>query len=267
MRPPEQADDGALEVTPLDTRPASRRGGRWPRLSRRWRVALAVAAIALAVIVPFVSLPPTRALLTGRRPSATAARPTPTATTPFTITNVTSSGSDVAPAEWDALRARPLFLPTLAPGASCPAAPGRSVQAGYGPAIGEGPVYIVGMGTDGVLHAVGPTAGAPGVGAWGFQFSIFIIAPAYKGPVLARGQQLDGSHVMLFNGGIDQQGGFTPSTPILLRQMRLEGGPDFGAPWATWLTYVRMQAPGCYGIQFDGVNFHEIVIFHVVFGG
>jgi hypothetical protein len=141
------------------------------------------------------------------------------------------------------------------------------VQAGYGPAIGDGPAYIVGMGTDGVLHAGAPTSGVQGAGAWGNGFVMFIIAPAYTGPVLARGQQLDGAHQMLFNGGIDQKSGFTSATPTLLRQMRLEGGSAFGAPWATWLSYLRMQAPGCYGIQFDGMDFHEIIVFRVVFAG
>lgn len=267
MLPPDQADEGALEVTPLDTGPAAQRGGLWPRLSRRWRVAIAMGAIALAVVVPFVSLAPTRELITGKRPAALAPRPTPTAPPPFAIVNANDTGSDVAPSTWDTLQARPLLLPTLVPGDACPAAQGRSVQAGYGPAIGDGPVYIVGMGTDGVLHAGPPTPGAQGLHAWGAQFAMFIIAPAYTGPVLARGQQLDGSHALLFNGGIDQQGGFTPSTPLLLRQMRLEGGAAFGSPWATWLLYLRMQAPGCYGVQFDGMSFHEIVIFRVVFGG
>lgn len=266
MRPPDQADEGELEVTPLDTRPSSQRGWPWRRLSRRWRVTLAICAIALAVIAPLVSLAPTRALLTGKLPTATTTRPTPTATTSFTITDVSNGGSDVAPAEWDALRARPLLLPTLAPGAVCPAAQGRSVQAGYGPAIGDGPVYIVGMGTDGVAHAGAPT-GTQRAEAWGNLFTMLIIAPTYTGPVLARGKQLDGSHALLFNGGIDQAGGFTPAAPILLRQMRLEGGSAFGSPWATWLSYLRMQTPGCYGVQFDGVNFHEVVIFRVVFAG
>lgn len=267
MRSPDETEDGGLELTPLDARPMARRGGRWPRLGRRWRVALAVCVIVCAVAVPLLSLSPTRgaigALFAGSPTPIDFASPTASA---ITITDVSSGGSDIAPGVWDSLRARPLTLPNLAPGAACPAAQGRSVQAGFGPAIGAGPVYIVGMGTDGVLHAVGPTPGdTRGVGSWGYQFSLFIIAPKYNGPVLARGAQLDDGRPLLFNGGIDQQKGFSFTTPTLLREMRMEGGADFGAPWANWMSYLRMQTPGCYGIQFDGETFHETVIFSVTF--
>ncbi len=160
MRSPDEMDDGGLEVTSLDARPTARRMGGWPRLSRRRRVALAVCVIVCAVAVPLLSLSPTRgaigALFAGSPTPIDLASPTASA---ITITDASSGGSDIAPAVWDKLRAQPLTLPTLAPGAACPAAQGRSVQAGFGAAIGGGPVYIVGMGTDGVLHAVGPTPG------------------------------------------------------------------------------------------------------------
>jgi hypothetical protein len=168
------------------------------------------------------------------------------------------------------LRARPLRLPAIPPGAACPAAPGKSVHETFGPAIGDGPAYIVGMGTDGVLHAVGPARGSQGAAAWGYQFAMFIIASSYEGPVLARGARLDGAHLdgaytLLFNGGLDQLSGFSPMTTTLLSQLRLEGGPAFGAPWPTFPTYLRMQAPGCYAVQLDGVAFSEVIIFRVDF--
>lgn len=273
MRSPNEADpadsaeeDGGLEVSPLGAR-AGRRGG-WPRLGRRGRVALAVVVIACAVALPLISLSPTRAaiggLFAGSPTPIVAVAPTATA---IAIVTPASGGSDVPAKEWQALAARPLTLPTLAPGAACPAAQGRSVQAGFGAAIGAGPVYIVGMGTDGVLHAVPPTPGVRDVRSWGYQFALFIIAPPYDGPALARGQRLDDGSPLLFNGGIDQmKAGFTATTPTLLRGLRLEGGAAFGSPWANWMSYLRMREPGCYGIQIDGATFSETIIFSVTFG-
>lgn len=267
MRPSDQVDDGELEVTTLDARPIQRRFGRWlpasPRLGKRWRVALTVCAIALAIVAPLASLASMRQLIVAMLPAPTPARESSGS---LTIVSVATGATDVAPALWASLRARPLLLPTLGPGAACPAATGRSVEPAYGPAIGDGPVYIVGMGTDGLLQATGPTPGGRGAASWGNQFSMFIIAPTYTGPVLARGHQLDGPHALLFNGGLDQRRGFSPATATLLRQLRLEGGPAFGSPWANWSAYLRMQAPGCYAIQLDGLSFSEVVVFRVAFG-
>lgn len=255
----DRLDEAELEVSSLGATPTPAR-----RLSRRWHVALAVCALLLAVVAPLASGDSARALI-GRL----IATPTPTAETnaAVTIVNVATTRADLAPGDWDTLRARPLRLPTLPPGAACPAAAGRTVHEGYGPAIGDGPVYIVGMGVDGVLHAVGPTPGAKDVTAWGYQFAIFIISPSYAGPVLARGERLGGGRPLLFNGGLDQLTGFSPTTPILLRQLRMEGDPAFGSPWPSFPADLRMQAPGCYGIQLDGATFSEVIIFRVAFAG
>lgn len=264
MWPSDQLDDGELEVTTLDARPIQPRFGRWtPRLGRRWRMALAVSAIALAIIAPLVSLDSLRALITDALPTP---RPAQEVSASLTIVSVATGATDIPPATWASLRARPLRLPSLAPGVACPAASGRVVEPSYGPVIGDGPAYIVGMGTDGVLHATGPMPGDAGSASWGNQFSMFIIAPTYSGPVLARGHQLDGPHALLFNGGLDQIAGFSPATLTLLSQLRIEGGTAFGSPWANWSAYLRMQAPGCYAIQLDGLSFSEIVVFRVIFG-
>ncbi len=264
MAPSDKTDDGELEVTSLDI-PPMRLPFAWRiALSRRGRVALTVCAIALAIIAPLVSLNSTRAAIADLRPTPAPAMETNASLTIVSV--ATGATADVAPAAWAALRARPLRLPTLDPGVACPAAAGRTVQQTFGPAIGDGPVYIVGMGTDGVLQAAGPASHGQGIAAWGDQFSIFIIAPTYSGPALARGQQIDGSHPLLFNGGLDQLNGFEATTPTLLSQLRLEGGPAFGAPWANFPVLLRMQAPGCYAIQIDGVTFSEVIVFRVVFG-
>lgn len=270
MLPPNEADEGELEVTTLDAQPVSRGWllfGRRFWLGKRWRMALAICAIALAVVAPLASVAPTRTLIAGLLATATPQTPqTPQANGAISIISVASGSTDITTAEWNTLRDRPLRLPTLGPGATCPAAQGRTVEPGFGPAIGDGPAYIVGMGTDGVLHATGPMSKGRDITAWGNQFALFIIAPSYAGPILARGGQIDGSHALLFNGGLDQRGGFSPATPTLLRQLRIEGGSEWGEPWANWTSYLRMQASGCYAIQLDGATFSDLIVFRVVFG-
>ena len=264
MRPADQRDDDELEVTPLDVRVAHRVRARQFTLGRRGRIAMAACALALAVIAPLLSLTSTRAGIAALLARPTPL-PTPTANASLTIVEIATTTTDIAPSAWNALRARPLLLPTFDPGAACPAAPGRTVNQAFGPAIGDGPSYIVGMGTDGVLHATAPTPHGTGSSTWGSQFALFIIAPSYHGPVLARGHQLNGPNPLLFNGGLDQMSGFDQTTPILLTQLRMEGNPAYGAPWPTFASYLRMQAPGCYGIQLDGDTFSELVIFRVAF--
>lgn len=260
MQAPEPIDDVEFEVGSLDLRPTSQRASRHA-LGRQWHLILAVITIALAVIAPLASLDSTRAAVTRLLPT-----PVPTEASALVILTTGNAATDIAPAAWNILRARPLRLPALPPGAACPAAQGQSVHASFGAAIGDGPVYIVGMGTDGVLHAVRPAAGSRGAAAWGYQFSLFIIDPRYQGPVLARGGQIDGGQRLLFNGGLDQLNGFSPKTITLLSQLRLESGPGFGAPWPNFPADLRMVTPGCYAIQVDGATFSEVIIFRVDFG-
>jgi hypothetical protein len=274
MRPPDQAnqaDDGELELTPLDTQ-RGRRLFAWPEWrgarGRHWRVALAIGAIALAIIAPLASLPSTHAAIARLFPAPT---PRPTAITSAAISIVGVSNDPtigIAPTEWSKLRARPLRLPTIAPGAACPGSPGRVVQPSFGEATGAGPAYIVGLGTDGAVQATGPgpIPNGRGIATWGAEFVMFIVAPSYQGAVLARGRQVDGSHPLLFNGGFDQLNGFDQSTTTLLSQLRLAGGPAYGEPWPNFPAYLRMQAPGCYAIQLDGDTFSEVVVFNITFG-
>lgn len=258
MQPPVPTDDADFEVGSLDTRPARRHV-----LGRPWHMILAVLTLALAVILPLASLDTTRAAVAGLLPTPV---PIPTNASTLVILTMGNAKTDIPPTVWNTLRARPVRLPMLPPGAVCPAAQGRAVHASYGPAIGDGPVYIVGMGTDGVLHAVRPAAGSRGAAAWGYQFTLFVIDPNYQGPILARGAQIDGGHPLLFNGGLDQLNGFSPETITLLSQLRLESGPGFGLPWPTFPSDLRMLTPGCYAIQLDGATFSEVIIFRVAFG-
>jgi hypothetical protein len=55
---------------------------------------------------------------------------------------------------WIALASRPLHLPRIAPGATCPRSAGGVVNPSFGVAYGDGPVYPVGLDLrgDGIVH-------------------------------------------------------------------------------------------------------------------
>lgn len=153
----------------------------------------------------------------------------------------------VETAVWQRLR-RPLKFPAIGADVACPKAEGRNVASTYGPALGNGPVYAVGLGTAAVLRN-----SARQEGGWSYQKVLFTVAPEYSGPVLIRGHQLDGPYDVRFDEGA------APPPELQL--------PPAVAGVATWRNYpssVRFRAPGCYAWQIDGVDFSEIVIFQVV---
>ncbi len=170
---------------------------------------------------------------------ALRAHPTPTTTpTPTTV---------------DLLAARPLHLPPLASGSPCPTVPGRTVNSGLGPALGDGPVYFASEGTDQgtVQYAPAETFYSQ---EWGGQKTLYAISPDYQGDVLLRGHQLDGSGDLRF--GI----GDVPADKQVKR-----ASPDYNDNhWSYAIDYMRMRAPGCYALQADGTTFSEVIIFQAV---
>ena len=95
---------------------------------------------------------------------------------------------------WKELQQRPLYLPTLAPGATCPTTHGHLLAGGEGIAVGSGPVYaVLGQGTgtgaverqrQGVLQFEDAHAYGSGRSSWGGQKVLWVIAPSYTGSVL-----------------------------------------------------------------------------------
>lgn len=152
------------------------------------------------------------------------------------------------------LAARPLRLPVLAPGQPCPIRAGAQVLPAFGLALGDGPVYSLGLGADAVLEYVriGVFAGSP----WGGQKVLWVGAPAYRGPVLIRGRQLDGSGELRFGDGIE------PPTQLAFPAGDRGTAYSADAPdWRNWPSYTRVRAPGCYAYQVDGADFTEVISF------
>jgi len=162
----------------------------------------------------------------------------------------------------DALRQRPVKLPTMPADGKCPVSAAHQLpQAGgfSGPylAIGEGPFRMTGDGHVGFEFPPGPDSGYQGTG-WGGQKVIWSIDESYGGPVLLRGGQLDGDHELRFDrylGALGQDAGGTAHDELAYPALA-GGNVDRTPPSA-----VRLQAPGCYAIQADGTSFSEIIVF------
>jgi hypothetical protein len=155
------------------------------------------------------------------------------------------------PDEWTALRQRPLHLPSLVAGAACPAEHARQVLPPYGPGIGSGPAYAalgLDVGALGVLAIEPPSTFQSA--EWGGSKVLWYVAPAYHGPVLVRGHQLDGPNEMRFELG---------NIPPLELDIGA-GGTDPGGS-SSLPSYTRLRAPGCYAYQVDGTTFTEVIVF------
>lgn len=103
---------------------------------------------------------------------------------------------------------RPLQVPRLAAGASCPRTGGRRINPDLSPAAGTGPAYAIGLGPDGVVSFdIAPTASG-----WYAAKILWVASPAYRGPVLVRGRQLGGTGEVGFGEG----GGTAPQAELRL---------------------------------------------------
>ncbi len=118
--------------------------------------------------------------------------------------------------QWLALESRPLHLPHLAPGAACPRSTGRIVNANFGPAYGDGPVYAAIGGTDGTVHI----GNSQQVNGW-YALKVLWITDPRREKTLIRGRQIDGPRQVRF----DTDAGIVPG-------LRLAGwGTVSGSYW------------------------------------
>jgi hypothetical protein len=174
----------------------------------------------------------------------------------------TTTAAMAAPSDqvrWSVLR-RPLHLPVVAPGSTCPVSKidrrvdWQRVRIFGGAGIGPGPVYP-GLGaTSGLLNAVKDTQYG---GSWQGQKVFWYVAPSYRGRVLIRGRRLDGAGWLGFNGMR------TPKD-----ELRIE--PYTTVSWSGQPAHsrgipsgVRALTSGCYGAQIDGRTFSKVVIFTI----
>jgi hypothetical protein len=152
---------------------------------------------------------------------------------------------------------RPLNLPKLSPGEACPVSPAHVVSRSFGPAVGTGPVFAVGLGSRAIFPFEFPPSKKSifyGSG-WGGNKVLWITSPSYAGPVLIRGEQLDDSHAV----------GFSLSDGPAYTNLQFPPAKKYRYHrWQEWPSETRLQASGCYAYQVDGTTFSEVIVFRAV---
>jgi hypothetical protein len=140
---------------------------------------------------------------------------------------------------------RPVRIPILAPGATCPRSAAGRPSPQFGIALGPGPAYPVPF-ADGTLHYDGGRV----QGGWRYVKVLWVVAPAYRGPVLIRGRRLDGRQWLGFEYG---------ARPFADLQIPASSGRR---NWRDMPSYTRLRGgPGCYGYQIDGTTFSRVIVF------
>lgn len=165
-------------------------------------------------------------------------------------THVQVRGRRASADTWYRLQ-RPFRIPTIAGGKPCPTSgpdpKGDLTRIGYaGTAWGEGPAYPGGLGEGKpilrYLDPIPPESLFHG-SAWFGNKVLWIVDPAYGGPVLIRGRQLDGPNELRFEGG-----------NVPPRELRIRPARDRPS-------FTRVRSPGCYGYQLDGLGFSYVLVF------
>ena len=159
-----------------------------------------------------------------------------------------------APDPWKALY-RPLHLPRLSTGATCPVSHvDRRIRWGRtnifgGSGIGRGPVYPA-LPSAFFMATRDRQYGGPWFGTKVFWF----VLPSYRGPILIRGRRLDGHQRMGFNG-----------RKVANPELRIR--PNESVSWEDQPpgsrgvpSGVRILKAGCYGMQIDGTSFSRVVV-------
>jgi hypothetical protein len=153
------------------------------------------------------------------------------------------------------LRERPLQIESLSAGEACPTSRLHTTSPDFGPGLGDGPVFPVGFSKRGVLRFVYPPpknsifAGS----AWGGEKVLWVSDPQYAGPILIRGQQVDGPNRVQFGQGSAE----------LLGELAFAGqsAENWTGGWRNFPSYTRLRGPGCYAYQVDGASFSYVIIF------
>jgi len=159
---------------------------------------------------------------------------------------------------WDDLR-RPLALPAIPPGGTCPARGVAQHTPEYGKGAGDGPFYVVtvGNGSDATMtYTQGNAYGRD----WGGQKTLWYADPAYQGRALIRGRRIDGPGEVRFDYLEGQS--LAPELRVDTRASRQPNGQ-----WPSWVgaTRLRVDSPGCYAFQVDGETFTEVIVFRAVY--
>lgn len=169
---------------------------------------------------------------------------------------------------WFDLRQRPLHLPTLAHGASCPVTPvsQQAIQFRTTRGIGNSTIFAApqNMDANGVQHAEHGEFARLAATYGGVLVTWYVRLPREE-PVLIRGAQLDGPGVLLFDGGSEQpQFNDDILAGRTLSRLLISSAPDHGSPVAQWLSVTRIRTSGCYAYQVDMPTQSMVLVFKAV---
>ena len=156
---------------------------------------------------------------------------------------------------WVKLR-RPLHIPHIASGATCPVTASSRPSPLYGRTLGRGPAYPLTAWRTGTLSFFYPVRPSQQwyPSDWSGQKVLWIVAPRYRGPVLIRGRQLDGPNLVRFDN----------SSPPPAELQIPAGGVTSTGGFRNWASETRLRAPGCYAWQVDGTTFSRVIVFRAV---
>jgi hypothetical protein len=157
------------------------------------------------------------------------------------------------------LLARPLHLPTIAPGDLCPTRPPVShspaARAEESSGFGTAPLYPAAdfFGSDATVHLGSPgRAASPGPDGL-YEVKVVWGSETYDGPVVVRLGRLDGTgrgHVALYYDASARRGEAVV--------FELRGVPE------EWHSGTFVSGPGCWAYQVDGAGFSEVIPFRVL---
>ncbi len=127
---------------------------------------------------------------------------------------------------------------------------------GFGDALGDRPVYAVGLGTEGVLSVGSLHDGADWLG----EKVLWVASPDFTGHAIVRGRRIDAPGEMSFDRGPPE---YTMQFDTVNgRYVRPVGSA--GADSYNWATYTRVKEPGCYAYQVEGDAFSYTIVFRAV---
>lgn len=110
-------------------------------------------------------------------------------------------------------------------------------------------------------------AGSSRIGAWYVRRIVWVFDPAYGGPVLLRGDRVDGPGDLAFGNYLDAAGYDAPPGSSWPHGALLYIRGGLGAPAATGVTSypssIAVDGPGCFAIQVDGERVSDVLVFRV----
>jgi hypothetical protein len=144
---------------------------------------------------------------------------------------------------------RPLELPLVESGETCPRTPGGRPNPDVARALGPGPAYPI-LGFEAGKQVV-QLSDADLVDGRYWHKTLWAVDPAYDGPVLIRGRGIRPAQSIGF--GYDDR-----EVP------ELELPPQKSNRWRYGPSVTILPGPGCYAFQVDGTSFSEVIVFEAI---